>query len=160
MIVPIVALSTLFLASTAFADDDSSRAKLMGKWLQSDGNGEAKSTWELEEGLADSIHVTNSSGAQTVAEFECNTVGKECAVKDAGRKSKVAMWFNGPKLVEMETRGSQVVKRRFSITGDGDTMDLETIPIAPEGQGRDIAFQARVSSDGETVGGNGLQQPR
>ena len=144
MIVPIVALSTLLLASTAFADDDSSRAKLMGKWLQSDGNGEAKSAWNLEEGSADSIHVTNSSGAQTVTEFECNTMGKECAVKDAGRKSKVAMWFNGPKLVEMETRGNQVVKRRFSITGDGDTLDLETIPIAPAGKVETSHFK-RVS---------------
>jgi hypothetical protein len=134
MRVPIIALSTLLLVSTAFADDDSSRAKLMGKWQQSDGNGEAKSTWALEEVTADSIHVTNSSGAQTVAEFECNTLGKECAVKDAGRKSKVSMWFNGPKLVELETKGSQVVKRRFSITGDGDAMELETIPIAPDGK--------------------------
>jgi hypothetical protein len=44
------------------------------------------------------------------------------------------MWFNGPKLVELETSGTQVVKRRFSITGNGDTMDLEAIPIAPVGK--------------------------
>ena len=94
--------------------------------------------------MADSIHVTISSGAQTVAEFECNTVGKECAVKDAGRKSKVSMWFNGPKLVELETSGTQVVKRRFSIAGDGDTMDLETIPIAPVGKVETSHFK-RVS---------------
>ena len=144
MIVPIVVLSTLFLSSTVFADDDSSRAKLMGKWLQSDGNGAAKSTWDLKEGLADSIHVTNSSGAQTLTEFECNTMGKECAVKDAGRKSKVAMWFNGPKLVEMETKGNQVVKRRFNIARDGDTMDIETIPIAPAGKVETSHFK-RVS---------------
>jgi len=126
-------LSVLVLASSAFADDDSSRAKLMGRWQQSDGNGETKSTWDLE-GLGTSIHVTNSKGTQTVAEFECNTVGKECAVEDAGRRSKVSMWFNGPKLVELETRGAEIVKRRFIITGDGDTMDLETIPIAPSGK--------------------------
>jgi hypothetical protein len=133
MIASIVTLSVLVLASSAFADDDSSRAKLMGRWQQSDGNGETKSTWDLE-GLGTSIHVTNSKGTQTVAEFECNTVGKECAVEDAGRRSKVSMWFNGPKLVELETRGAEIVKRRFSITGDGDTMDLETIPIAPSGK--------------------------
>jgi hypothetical protein len=133
MIASIVTLSVLVLASSAFADDDSSRAKLMGRWQQSDGNGETKSTWDLE-GLGTSIHVTNSKGTQTVAEFECNTVGKECAVEDAGRRSKVSMWFNGPKLVELETRGAEIVKRRFIITGDGDTMDLETIPIAPSGK--------------------------
>jgi hypothetical protein len=144
MKVPIISLSILLLASSAFADDESNRAKLMGKWRQSDGNAEAKSTWALEEVSADSIHVTSSSGAQTVAEFECNTVGKECAVKDAGRKSKVSMWFNGPKLVELETKGTQVVKRRFSITADGNTMDLETIPIAPAGKAETSHFE-RVS---------------
>ena len=143
MTVSIIALSALLLASTAIADDDSSRAKLMGRW-QVDGTGETKSSWDLEEGLADSIHVANTSGAQTIAEFECNTMGKECAVKDAGRKSKVAMWFNGPKLVEMETKGNQVVKRRFNITGDGDTMDIETIPIAPAGKVETSHFK-RVS---------------
>jgi len=144
MIASMVTLSVLLLASSAFADDDSSRAKLMGRWQQSDGNGETKSTWDLE-GVGSSIHVTNSKGTQTVAEFECNTVGKECAVEDAGRRSKVSMWFNGPKLVELETRGTEIVKRRFRITGDGETMDLETIPIAPSGKVETAHFK-RVAS--------------
>ena len=100
----------------------------MGRWQQSDGNWEVKSTWDLE-GAESPVRVTNSKGTKTVAEFECNTVGKECAVEDAGRRSKVSMWFNEPKLVELETRGTEIVKRRFSITGDGDTMDLETIQL-------------------------------
>jgi len=115
----------------------------MGTW-QSAGTGETKSTWALE-GLGESIHVTNSNGTQTVAEFDCNTVGKECAVKDAGRKSKVSMYFNGPRLVELETRGTQVVKRRFIVSDDGATMDLDTIPIAPEGKTETTHFK-RVPS--------------
>jgi hypothetical protein len=144
MIVSIVILSALLLAGSAFAGDDSGRAKLMGRWQQIDGNGETKSTWALES-LGGSIHVTNSNGTQTVAEIKCNTVGKECVGKDAGRPSKVSMWFNGPKLVELETRGTQVVKRRFTITGDGDTMDLETIPIVPTGKSETTHFK-RVPS--------------
>ena len=144
MIVSIVTLSALLLAGSAFADDNSGRARLMGRWLQSDGNGETKSTWALES-VGGSVHVTSSNGTQTVAEFKCNTVGKECAGKDAGRPSKVSMWFNGPKLVELETRETQVVKRRFSITGDGDTMDLETIPIVPTGKSETTHFK-RVPS--------------
>src|SRR5271154_1465389 len=132
MMISMVALSALVLASSAFAADESSRAQLMGKWQQSEGSGDAKSTWDLES-LGGSIHVTNSKGTQTMAKFECNTVGKECAVEDAGRRSKVSMWFNGTKLVELETRGNEIVKRRFSIAGNGDTMDLETIPIVPSG---------------------------
>jgi hypothetical protein len=116
----------------------------MGRWQQSDGNGETKSTWALENS-GGSIHVTNSNGTQTVAEFKCNTVGKECAGKDAGRPSKMSMWFKGPKLVELETRGNQVVKRRFSIIGDGDTMDLETIPIVPTGLSRPAKARQRIS---------------
>ena len=148
MRVSIVTLSALLLAGSALADDDSGRARLMGRWQQSDENGQTKSTWALES-LAGAIHVTSSNGTQTVEEFKCNTVGKECAGKDAGRPSKVSLWFNGPKLVELETRGTQVVKRRFSISGDGDTMDLETIPIVPTGKSETVHFRRVPSAVGK-----------
>jgi len=140
MTISIFILSTLLLTGSAFAGDDSGRDRLMGTWQQNEGNGESKFTWTLES-LGGPIHVTNSNGTQTIAEFKCNTMGKECAGKDAGRSSKVSLWFNGPKLVELETRGTQVVKRRFSITGDGDTMDLETIPIVPTGKSEITHFR-------------------
>jgi hypothetical protein len=130
MTVSIVTLYSLVLAGSAVAEDNTIRAKLMGKWQQSDGNGETKSTWTLKD-MGSSIHVSNSTNTATVMEFECNTEGKECAVKHAGHSSKVSMWFNGAKLVELETTGNQVVKRRFTVTGDGDSMELETIPVTP-----------------------------
>jgi hypothetical protein len=37
------------------------------------------------------------------------------------------------------------VKRRFTITGKGDTMDLETIPIVPDGK-PEITHFRRVSA--------------
>jgi hypothetical protein len=128
-----VALSTLLLASLAFAADDTAREKLAGKWQQSEGNGEPASTWTLER-MGDSIHVVNSNPTKTIEDFDCNTDGKECSVKNAGHKSKVSLWFNGAALIELETTGDHVVKRRFTVTGNGDTMDLETIPIVPGGQ--------------------------
>ena len=121
---------------SALADDSAMRGKLTGKW-QGDGNGE---TWVLKE-TGDSIHVSNSSDTQAGAEFDCNTAGKECVIKRSGHNATVSMWFNGAKLVELETAGNQVVKRRFSVTGDGDTMDLEIIPIAPSGTGTTIHFK-------------------
>src|SRR5580658_4364104 len=124
MKVLVTTVSALLIAGSAFAADDAVRAKLAGKWQQSDGNGES---WTLKES-GDSMQVTNAKSTATIEEFECNTVGKECAIKRAGHKSKVVLYFNGPKLIEMETTGNQVVKRRFAVTGDGDTMDLETIP--------------------------------
>jgi hypothetical protein len=132
MTVSIVTLYSLVLAGSAVAKDNTIRAKLLGKWQQ----GEAKSTWTLKD-MGGSIHVSNSSSTATVMEFECNTEGKECAVKHAGHSShagqpsKVSMWFNGAKLVELETTGNQVIKRRFTVTGDGDSMELETIPVTP-----------------------------
>jgi len=132
MKVLVAGLSTLLLAGLAFAVDDDARAKLTGKWEQSDGNGETKSTWTLRES-GDSVHVENSNLKGTIVEFDCNVGARECAIKHAGHKSKVALWFNGPKLIEMETMGTEVVKRRFTVTGDGDTMELETIPLVPSG---------------------------
>lgn len=75
MIVSIAILSALLLAGSAFAGDDSSRDRLMGRWQQSDGNGETKSTWALES-LGGSIQVTNSNGTQTLAEFKCKYGGQ------------------------------------------------------------------------------------
>jgi hypothetical protein len=48
-------------------------------------------------------------------------------------------------LVELETTGSEVVKRRFKVTGDRDTMDLETIAIAPAAKDETTHFK-RVSA--------------
>ena len=133
-------LSTLLFAGSVLAADNAARAKLTGKWEQSDGNGENKSTWTLKE-LGDSMHVTNSNVTGTIVEFDCNVGGRECVIKRAGHKAKVAVWFNGPKLIEMETLGTQVVKRRFTVTGNGDTMDLETIPLVPDGQTETTHFK-------------------
>jgi hypothetical protein len=46
----------------------------------------------------------------------------------------VSVWFSGPKLVELETKGSEVIKRRFQVAGQGDTMQLEVISIVPDGR--------------------------
>jgi hypothetical protein len=144
----VAGLSTLLLAGSALAADDGVRAKLTGKW-QNDGKEEPNSTWTLKE-MGDTIHVVNSNPTGIVVEFDCNIGGRECAIKHAGHKSKVAVWFNGPKLVEMETMGTQVVKRRFTVTGSGDTMDLETIPLVPGGQAETTHFK-RAPSEAPTV---------
>ena len=86
--------------------------------------------WSLQND-GDSMRITHTEGGRKIAEFECNTVGKECAVKESGREVKVSLWYNGPKLVEMEVHGSEVLKRRFSVAADGDSLDLEVIPINP-----------------------------
>jgi hypothetical protein len=138
-----IAVTTVLLAGAAWSADNDpradTRANLAGTWQQTDGSGE-KSTWILKE-TGTSVHIANSNDAQTVADFDCNTVGKECNVKLAGHKSKVSMWFNGSKLVELQTTGDEVVKRRFQVTGKGDTMEIETMPISPAGKTETAHFK-------------------
>src|SRR5579863_5670507 len=86
-----ITAGTLLLSGSALAADDALRAKLTGKWQQSDGNGE---TWTLKDS-GDSMHLANSGPKETIVEFDCNILGKECAIKHAGHKSKVSLWFNG-----------------------------------------------------------------
>jgi uncharacterized protein YfaP (DUF2135 family) len=124
-----LAIGLAISAGMAFADDQADRAKLTGKWQSAAG---AQSSWTLAEN-GDSIHIVNADQGQPVEDFSCTTSGKECSVKHAGHSSKVSMWFNGSKLVELETTGNQTVKRRFSVSGNGDTMDIETIAVTAGG---------------------------
>ncbi|HEY1754647.1 MAG TPA: hypothetical protein VGG72_04580 [Bryobacteraceae bacterium] len=124
------------LGSIAFADDSTDRAKLAGTW---ESNGAVKAVWILES-QGDGFHITNSQGDKKVVEFVCS-LGKECEVKDAGRKVKVTLFFNGPKLVVLETRGDEVVKKRFGAVETGDTLELEVIPVAPDGKTETVHFK-------------------
>jgi len=120
------------LAGVAFAVQDGERGKIIGAWETQQG-ADTKAVWTLAEN-GDKFHITVSENDRKVSEIECNTAGRECTLKDAGKGGKVSMWFNGPKLVVMETRGSDVLKRRFQATGDGSAMDVEVIPIVPQGK--------------------------
>ncbi len=132
-------LAALVLVSAALADDDALRSKLTGSW-QAQGDAKDVSKWTFER-KPDAIHVATSDGSKTLSEFDCKMGGQECDIKDSGHKAKVTVWFLGPKLVETETIGSRVVKRRFAVTGDGDTMEMEIIPIEPQGKTETATFK-------------------
>jgi hypothetical protein len=117
-------LPLLILCAAASAGEKDPRASLSGTWQQS------ASKWVIEE-KSDSIHVTYSENGQVQSEFEC-AIGRECETSAGAHKAKVSLWFNGPKLVQMETRGNEVLKRRFSA--NGDELELELIPINPDGK--------------------------
>jgi hypothetical protein len=51
-----------------------------------------------------------------------------------GHDVTISLYFNGPKLVEMETRGSEVLKRQFGLVAQGDGMQVELIPIVSDGK--------------------------
>jgi hypothetical protein len=126
-----------FLSSIVLADDAEERAKLTGTW-QSQG-GAVKAVWILES-QGDAFHIVNSQGDKKMAEYAC-ALGKDCEVKDGGRKVKVMLYFNGSKLVLIETKGDQIVKRLFATAQTGDALDLEVIPMAPDGKTETLHLQ-------------------
>ena len=131
----------LSLGAAAPADDQSDRQKLIGSWeLQGTAENTSSSSWSFSP-AKDSIRVTQREGGNKVADFACGTAGTSCEVKTAGKKATVSMWFNGPRLVEMETKGSDVVKRRFKILPQGDVMEMEVIPIVPSGKTETFQFK-------------------
>lgn len=120
-----------------FAEDSDDRAKLTGAWQEQTASA-AHAVWTFEE-QGPAMHVTNSQGDKKVVEFLCG-LGKECEAKDAGKKVKVTVYFNGAKLVIMETRGDQVFKRRFGVGPAGDILEVEMIPVSPEGKPETVHF--------------------
>lgn len=122
----ILVFGCLICAGAAFADDTADRGKLAGSWESPDG-----ARWVLDS-KGDAVHVAEFDHDRKVSEFECNTVGRECDVKDNGKSAKVTMYYNGPKLIVLETRGSDVVKLRFQASDD--QLEVETMPIVPAGK--------------------------
>src|SRR5580700_11199101 len=98
------------LATRCLADTQTDRDHLVGSWVRSGGN----NAWVIDNG-PDGLHITQIEGASPIADFRCNTEGQSCDIKIGGRKATVSMYYNGPALVQLETKGSQVVKRKFSI---------------------------------------------
>ncbi len=140
MIRRIATLGLFILASLALADDDASRAKLMGSWQAVADNGKDATTWTFSE-KGETLHITASAAGRTVMEFDCDSFGHECTIKDSGKPAKVSWWYLGPKLINMETKGPLVLKRSFVITGDGDTMEMEQVQIAPSPKTETVKYK-------------------
>jgi len=135
----------LVWSGIAVADDDD-RTKLIGSWrLQDEAGHDADAVWVLESN-GDSLHITHSEGVHKIAEFDCTPTGRDCSVKEAGKPTKVSLWYNGSALVELETRGSEVVKRKFGLAADGRTLEIETTPVMPSGKPQKSVFKRVAAS--------------
>lgn len=130
-------LAVCLCGVAAAADDDADRAKLVGSWQMIQNNNQA---WSFST-QGDSIKVTETEAGNKVAEFECNTDGKACEVRIAGKKASVSFYYNGPKLVEIEQKGSDVIKRRFTAAPEPDSMQVEVMPIVPSGTNETLKFK-------------------
>jgi len=131
----------LLSGAPALADDQNDRKELIGSWvLQSAAANNQAFAWTFSA-ARNTLQVTQLDGASKVADFSCGTDGVSCEINIGGKKAQVSMWFNGPRLVEMETIGSDVVKRRFRILAQGDLMEMEFIPIVPRGKTETFEFK-------------------
>lgn len=134
------------LLATMLADDQNDRQKLIGSWEEQGAVESAQASGWIFSTAQDSIRVTQLEGNNKVAEFACGTDGNLCEIRNAGKKATVAIWFNGPRLVVLETKGSEVIKRRFKIHPASDIMEMEVIPIVPDGRTETFQFKRRQLS--------------
>jgi hypothetical protein len=137
MTIQMTAFMALLLCGPVLADDASDRAKLLGSWQQQDETGKDVRVWTLEvKGMA--LHISESHGDQKISEFECAPKGAECEGTVEGKKAKITMYYDGPALVQLETQGSEVTRRRFAVAGQPDMMDIEVVPIVGAGKAETI----------------------
>jgi len=127
-----------FVAAAALAQDTDDRPNLAGKWqvdpARSDGGNDVILNIEATD---ETVHYKQQTRGE-IAEFNCTTDGKECPMTVGGHKAKVSLWYNGPSLIVMETKGNNVVKRRLTMTGT--SLQMEVIPIVPQGKTDKLVF--------------------
>jgi len=133
----IAALSAL--ATPLSADDKATaRAALVGSWVQNGG----AAGWIIDT-RADGLYITQIEGPGPIAEFKCNTYGQDCEVKIAGHKVTESFYYNGATLIQLETKGDQIVERRFSVLPSGNAMKVEITPMSGKMQKEELEFERR-----------------
>jgi hypothetical protein len=143
-----IALTALLLCVPVLADDVSDRAKLLGSWQAQDVSGKEATVWVLEmKGTA--LHISESLGNMKISEFECVPKGVDCEGTVGDIKATVSMYYDGSALVHLETKGSDVTRRRFSVPGQPDMMDLEVRPIVGAGKAETLHLKRiKISAGG------------
>lgn len=127
----------LILAACAVpaVGQDEDKPNLTGTWQFDSAKSDVRlikissATWVIEES-DNSIHITQTeSGKSKKIELQCTTDGKECHL---GGDKKASFWYNGPMLVEMETRGGHVIRYKMKVSQDGKTLTVEITQIVPQ----------------------------
>jgi hypothetical protein len=136
----LLACSALAVLSLPLAGQD--RPNLSGTWQFDSSKSElhtvkiAGETWVINEDDS-SIQITESEdGTSKTIEMKCTTDGKECKI--AGNKATASFWYNGPTLVEMESRGDRVTRYRMKLSDDGKTLSVDTTSIVPQSKLNDV----------------------
>lgn len=136
----LMAASTFAFFTLSLAAQD--RPNLSGTWQFDGANSQLHSakatgaTWVITED-DNSIQIRqNEDGGGRPVELKCTTDGKECKV--AGDKATASFWYNGPLLVEMETKGDHVTRYRMKLSDDGKTLTVQSTSIVPQSSAEDV----------------------
>ena len=127
------------------------RPSLTGSWLldpaHTEVNGDKPKSLSLsirqdEDAIQISEAATDASGREKKSDIQCNTLGKLCKVKDAGELAEITMYYNGDRLVAIETRHNNdiAIKKRLKASDDGKTLTMEVIHIAPQAKTENYTF--------------------
>lgn len=143
---------TFFALAFAFtpiliAQGAASPPDLSGNWVDSSNSSQKISIDEK----GDTIKVHEMDGDRVVADYTCNLSGQPCKIKEEGRPVQVTLYYNGSKLVEFKQRGNDVEKRLFTLSNDGSTMQVETVPLSSTGRTVQRTYQKQQSQVAETA---------
>src|SRR3954451_13784688 len=91
---------------------------------------------------------TEENGKDRKIEFECNTNGKECAVKLNGQAAKISAYYNADVLVVIEQRKSNdaTTRKRMKTSEDGNTLTIEIANLGKPGQKPDSLVYAKQAT--------------
>jgi hypothetical protein len=117
-----------------------------GTWVQS-SNEAIKWTFAQKD---NKMHVQEMNGDKVIADFTCSLGGQECEVTEDGRPEKIMMYYNGPKLVAIRERGNDAVKQRISVSADGKTLQMETVPLSAAQKSETLTFERQVTTASNT----------
>jgi hypothetical protein len=116
-----LSLAVIFSTATAAQTPDVS-----GTWV-SDSDSSLKWILDQKDGK---IRIQEVAGDKVKADFTCSLSGQECPVKEDGRSTKLIMYFNGAALVKISERGEDTVKQRLTVSDDGKTLNVKTVPLS------------------------------
>lgn len=121
----------------------SAKPDISGTWVES-SNATVKWVFALKD---DSMHVREMNGDKLIADFTCVIDGQECAVKEDGRPLKIMMYYNGPAFITIRERGpNDVHKERITLSPDGKTLEVETVPLFDSQKSEKLTFERQQTS--------------
>jgi hypothetical protein len=138
-------LAIASLASVASANGQTSlKTKFTGTWDLASDKSDVKLTKVTGMSLVidhpdkSNIHVIETAkadgGQEKRREYTCSTMGRECDVSEGSQIDKLSIYYDGPKLVQLERLGKDadtVLKRIYELSEDGSMLTIQVTQIVP-----------------------------